>query len=690
MLAATSQEISQPSVKKSAVVAGSRPLMDGSAGVVSSLDETASEEDLANYPLQPDDTMFVGKATKSRIKILPPQKRTTRATRAKIAEEIAHTVPPSKRTRNVAVRGCDNDDLPSKKRLRASVSSFVDTEAMEVDGGPSDDDDLDPDHYDLNDDFIDDGPLDAQDNNDGPLDNAASPATSYKPSSARAVPITPTAKELVPTEVDTPAPRELGVNADLQTFFEKNKDLFLSFLRGAMENDLKVSPSVLASPYNEALPAFSAPETAPVLSSMSTDTPIPSTPPPKKRITKDKGKGKDISGLPTPVTPPFDARVHVRGHLSSAPSTPTNTGQILRVNLPDAGLGSPGPSSSPSVQKTPRKTIKDLKAAASISPASPSAVSSSSPSRPVRQQWANTPFRKCTTLPPVCQVTNVNIQDPLLMDFYHTLPPLTEGQLIPWSYIPGEGQTSFSAWEDVCELLDIDVAFSALNFVVQDQWVNPSRASPLDVELREVIVGGASRLNMYRGNSPAIGISTGYVSESFVLGAPVNSGVRQKFLSIIFHSQEWERFCGWVCMVFGRDAMHAQLAQDALKFSTRVESVKGQGSPASSSRKGMFVKNQDKDASSSKDFQLALGYDEHIPVYDSRNVAFDFSKNLSRMGEMLPRWYEEIPIGSFAVVGYTLVAYYSKKTSKWSLSTNVQWVVILASPSSSDDSVEDV
>lgn len=67
-----------------------------------------------------------------------------------------------------------------------------------------------------------------------------------------------------------------------------------------------------------------------------------------------------------------------------------------------------------------------------------------------------------------------------------------------------------------------------------------------------------------------------------------------------------------------------------------------------------------------------------VPVYDGRNFTINFDTNLEYLAD-LPRWRDEIPIGSFTVVGYT-VGVYKAQSNKWSVSFNIQWAIILGIP----------
>jgi len=66
-----------------------------------------------------------------------------------------------------------------------------------------------------------------------------------------------------------------------------------------------------------------------------------------------------------------------------------------------------------------------------------------------------------------------------------------------------------------------------------------------------------------------------------------------------------------------------------------------------------------------------------VPIYDARGQkTFDYNRDLSAIDERLPRYNSEVPAGSFSVVGYTMTAY--KKQDVWNLSTNVQFVIVVA------------
>jgi len=65
-----------------------------------------------------------------------------------------------------------------------------------------------------------------------------------------------------------------------------------------------------------------------------------------------------------------------------------------------------------------------------------------------------------------------------------------------------------------------------------------------------------------------------------------------------------------------------------------------------------------------------------VPVYDARKHAFNYAGDFDKIAKILPSFDGEVPAGSFAVVAYTLSCY--KKAENWHLSSNVQFVIVLA------------
>ncbi|KAJ3504935.1 hypothetical protein NMY22_g17759 [Coprinellus aureogranulatus] len=333
-------------------------------------------------------------------------------------------------------------------------------------------------------------------------------------------------------------------------------------------------------------------------------------------------------------------------------------------------------------------------------------------------------FHDVKVLPDVCEVTSPELQDPALAEYYIGLPPLKAGVFESWSDAEGNGMVSFSRWSDICPSMSFDSVLSAVEFRSYKNYVNPARVSPLDLCIR-TIPGKNIRSHLYtREREPAMCLSTVLCRESHVLQPPPK-GLRQKWLSGVFHSQEWERTVGAICTSFGHDVLQAQLMKDAMQFATRayfggrephfhfsmcfvvweltVSLFIGNPPPSSPEKSASMYSNirspsvssKAKTTSASSDtFSLAHDADSEshftaaggladangrlVPVYDCREVEVDFARDLDKL-HTYPMWVEEIPEDSFLVVAYT-VAVYKASSKQWTVSFNIHWVMILGTP----------
>jgi hypothetical protein len=107
---------------------------------------------------------------------------------------------------------------------------------------------------------------------------------------------------------------------------------------------------------------------------------------------------------------------------------------------------------------------------------------------------------------------------------------------------------------------------SLITMVRQGRFFNPSRASPLDVTVRENYQG---RQDVYIQKQHAVAVCTGYCTDSYL----VRGGKYKKSISVLFHGQEWERYCCFMTMIFDKASLAAQLYQSALTFATLPKSV---------------------------------------------------------------------------------------------------------------------
>lgn len=107
---------------------------------------------------------------------------------------------------------------------------------------------------------------------------------------------------------------------------------------------------------------------------------------------------------------------------------------------------------------------------------------------------------------------------------------------------------------------------SFIKMTIQGRYFNPSRASPMEFMVRESTRG---RREVFIHKKPAVSIITGYCTESEL----IEGGKFNKSLKVLFHGQEWERFCCFVTMIFNEKALIGQLYNSALTFATLPGSV---------------------------------------------------------------------------------------------------------------------
>ncbi|KAF6741296.1 hypothetical protein DFP72DRAFT_292937 [Ephemerocybe angulata] len=324
------------------------------------------------------------------------------------------------------------------------------------------------------------------------------------------------------------------------------------------------------------------------------------------------------------------------------------------------------------------------------------------PSSPVQVPTTSGPFdpkadpsvvRRCVTLPDVDEVNDPALQDPILAEQYVDLPRLRRGILIPWTDTPGKGFISFTKWAEWIPDMNAANAYGAVNFTQAGPIRNPARVSPLDVAMKNM-GSNSQKFNFYCATNPPVPLiatSAGWVDRSQLL-APAEKGVRQKYISIILHSQEWQRTLGFIRTASGFTSLHGQLARNALQFSSRAQASRRTTAPAVPDADGttrevpanMFVNDPTQNSASSSTVAtdtFSLPNDATIPVYDARDAGeLDFEKVLPRLSDELPLYTGgEIPFGSFVLLGYTMTIFLANNNN-WTLGCNILWVVLIGSP----------
>lgn len=241
-----------------------------------------------------------------------------------------------------------------------------------------------------------------------------------------------------------------------------------------------------------------------------------------------------------------------------------------------------------------------------------------------------------------------------------------------------------------------------LTLTRQGRFFNPSRASPLDIVVRE---NYQRRRRAFFDKQPAVAISTGYCTESNLI-----RGKLKKSISILFHGQEWERYCCFIAMIFDETELIAQLYNSALTFATLPESVMAPptfSSPVSPLNAARRSKGKTLDTPVERgrgalfftDIGLFFFFSSFlnpltkyffiylVPVFDARQVADAMQIEFENLDGIFPRFSGEVPNGSCVAVGHSVSTYFGKKEdeersgAKVNLVTNVLFVVVFGTPS---------
>ncbi|KAJ7870657.1 hypothetical protein B0H14DRAFT_2571237 [Mycena olivaceomarginata] len=280
-------------------------------------------------------------------------------------------------------------------------------------------------------------------------------------------------------------------------------------------------------------------------------------------------------------------------------------------------------------------------------------------------------------LPAVCEVTNPELQDPMMKSIYALdLPKLKRGQVTTWSSNEGPGMFMLSEYPVINPELSIETLWSLLLFVQKDHYINPARIDPRLLQARSPVIsrdGFKKRWVLSVGEKAAVSQST--VGSNG--GAPL-----LKYILGVHLSQDFDRITALCGMVFDLELMHVQLNMSALTFGTKgiplekyeqlnTPERKGIKSASSLYRKQTYTTASD-----------SLNYDDEIPVYDARHTAFDASADIDSLDTILPLYKGEIPANSCTAVAYTIsnFAKGSGRNEEHHLSFNIKWVVVLGEP----------
>ncbi|KAJ3540002.1 hypothetical protein NMY22_g4490 [Coprinellus aureogranulatus] len=421
-----------------------------------------------------------------------------------------------------------------------------------------------------------------------------------------------------------------------------------------------------------------------------------------------KGKGKQRASRPEPRTEEDahgsdDAlsdyerrerkRLRTAIQLSKAEQQ-RRVGEPSGTSTTDVMTPSPLDSEHPSLPHTPprrrtKKNILDMMASAGAEPATPPAE--------VVTPTTNTSGHVISYRvfsPPKVNEIPIDMSDPLIrqtapVKLYNLSQSMSVKSWNP--NLAGPGYVKPAKWALQCPTLDGQLALDFLTFTSAKQFGNLSRMELSLVHCLQLSANANRYHAVTKEGTPFVFISSGFL-EASQLTQPSPVGLKQRYVRVILHDGEHQRTSSGMCAVFGFESMKTQFARHALQFSTRAEfasstpnktSWKGSGKEPVA---GLFSGPSTAESTARVSIDtFSLPHNAEVPVFDARDVDdFDVNTDLGNLDEKLPRWKEEIPYGSFVVVGYTATAFFSN-TREWTLGLNIQWVIIVGIPDSDQE-----
>ncbi|KAF8800474.1 hypothetical protein BYT27DRAFT_7117462, partial [Phlegmacium glaucopus] len=155
-----------------------------------------------------------------------------------------------------------------------------------------------------------------------------------------------------------------------------------------------------------------------------------------------------------------------------------------------------------------------------------------------------------------------------------------------------------------------------------------------------------------------------------------------KSISVLFHGQEWERYCCFITTIFDEPKMIAQVYKSALSFSTLLESISAPPNFPDTSLSPFSGRRAKTNNTPVECAWGALYFTDIVPVFDGQNVNINENINFDDLGNVLPTFPREIPTGSCVIVGHSVSSYKkeSDDITNVHLATSILFVIVLGTP----------
>ncbi|KAJ7767247.1 hypothetical protein B0H16DRAFT_1521466 [Mycena metata] len=312
-----------------------------------------------------------------------------------------------------------------------------------------------------------------------------------------------------------------------------------------------------------------------------------------------------------------------------------------------------------------------------------------------------------------CGVFDLRLQATSLRPTYVVLHPVPGGRRLVAAYDRNRnsledidtstgGHINWESWYNQNPRMLAGNSVGAIVFQeAAPNFVNISRISPLRLNTR-ISAGSSSTYRLHIDDRVAVCVSVICATESHLV-APKRIGVRsermRKWVSGVMHDQEWERFESVTCLLFHEQTMYTQITDKAISFQTMIspDPRSAQNSSPAEQRSHRSIPSTMFSSSSpgkpaasreppkySSSMKTLLAHNDSVPVYDARRIVVDFNRDLGRLGDVLPLFPGEIPVGSYTVVGYTLSSYMAALSGTSDrvphVGCNILWAIVCGTP----------
>ncbi|KAF7981387.1 hypothetical protein HWV62_33877 [Athelia sp. TMB] len=288
------------------------------------------------------------------------------------------------------------------------------------------------------------------------------------------------------------------------------------------------------------------------------------------------------------------------------------------------------------------------------------------------------------TSPAVCEVTNVEDQDPEI-DYTGNC------NLRSWSQEEGPGWGTFSGWKDQCPDIYMKQLKRVWEFKEHEHIRNVSRTNPSNL-VSKSISGGNTVLICAGTQNAVVQFTTILITtkESHLHSTQTILNDNRRSIEGIPQIVEWERMQAVLCMAYRIPYANVNMRAGSIVFCTAKTMKYMSGGVSPAKNPSTFYKRP----SGSAVVAGAAGGPlfatprptivgrAPVIVLDGRRRKFNLTDDLLKLDHLLPAFEEEVPIGSCVWVGFTSTKYWSSEKGD-GLNFNLMWVVLLGTPSTS-------